>query len=73
MSTLSSRQPEPSVLARLRVRQARDRWIAQMAVQGNWCAECGSVITIENSAKRGYTNEIICQTCYAKPLTGGQG
>lgn len=65
MSALSSAKKQ---VARTEVEMRREEWLDQMIEQENKCAECHQPIAIENSAKRGFTYEIICQTCYQKPL-----
>jgi DNA-directed RNA polymerase subunit RPC12/RpoP len=46
----------------------RDQWLNQMDAQDNKCAECGAELEVDLTAKRALTREIICQTCYRKPL-----
>jgi len=65
VSALSSAKKQ---VARTEMEMRRDQWLNQMDAQDNKCAECHGELTIENSAKRGLTNEIVCQTCYSKPL-----
>jgi hypothetical protein len=65
MSALSSARKQ---VARTEMELRRDQWLNQMDAQDNKCAECHGDLVIENTAKRGMTNEIVCQTCYQKPL-----
>ena len=65
MSTLSSAKKQ---VARTEAEMRRDQWLNQMDAQDNKCAECGAELEIEKTAKRGLTYEIVCQTCYQKPL-----
>lgn len=65
MSTLSKIKKS---VARTEMESRRDQWLNQMDAQDNKCAECHEELKLENTAKRGLTNEIICQTCYQKPL-----
>lgn len=65
MSALSSAKKQ---VARTEMEMRRDQWVNQMDAQDNKCAECQAELDLHQTAKRGHTYEIICQTCYQKPL-----